>query len=100
MPEIAALAQAFVALMTQLLPTLEGAGASNLIESIVNTLISLIPVAVQWAQDLIPSIQNIITTLKSNAAVTPTQISTLEALEAQYDAAFQAAAAAAGDPAS
>lgn len=95
-----ALVASVVALLTQILPSLESAvGASSLVDQIIATLVSLIPQVVQWAEDLLPVVQNIITTLKSNSVVTPAQISALEALEAQYDANFEAAAAAAGDPA-
>lgn len=97
-----ALVQAIVALLTSLLPLLEGASTSTtttLIEKIITALISIIPAAVQWAENLVPEIQNIIAVLKSNSNVTPEQFQALEAAEQSIDAAFEAAATAAGDPA-
>lgn len=92
-----ALVQAIVAMLTTLLPLLEQAGASQLIDKIITTLISLIPQAVQFAADEIPVIQNIIAALKSSSYVTPEQFQQLEAAEQSIDASFDAAASAAGD---
>lgn len=93
-----AIVAAVVALLTSLLPLIESAGASALVDKIITTLISIIPQAVQFAEDLVPEIQNIIGVLKSSNAVTPAQFSALEAAEESIDDAFEAAAAAAGDP--
>lgn len=93
-----ALVAAIVALLSSLLPLIESAGAPALIDKIITTLISIIPTAVQYAEDLVPEIQNIISTLKGNSTVTPQQFSALESAEEAIDNAFEAAATAAGDP--
>lgn len=89
--------QAIVALLTSLLPLIEKAGASAIVDKIITTLISIIPTAVQFAEDLVPEIQNIITALKGGT-VTPAQFTQLVAAEALIDSSFDAAAKAAGDP--
>jgi len=83
------LAMAIVAMLTQILPTL-GAG-SGMVESIITTLIQLIPVVVKEAQDLVAPVQNIIAALRTKA-VTPAQITAMQQLDAVADAAFDAAA--------
>lgn len=93
------LVTAIVALLTSLLPLIESAGASAVVDKIITTLISLIPQAVQFAEAEVPAIENIIVVLKGNSTVTPEQFAQLQAAEAAIDAAFEAAAAAAGDPA-
>ena len=91
---------AVVGLLTSLLPSIESAvGASAIVDQIITTLVSLIPQVAQLAEDLLPEIQNVIAALQSNTVITPAQMQALEALQAQADAAFEAAAAAAGDPA-
>lgn len=97
-----AIVEAIVALLTALLPLLEGApnsATTTLIEKIIVTLINVIPAAVQWAQELVPEIQAIIATLKSSAAITPEQFAALTSAEALIDQSFEAAASAAEDPA-
>lgn len=94
---LSTIGQVIVTLLTSLLPMVEQ-GGSQLIETIIMTLISLIPVAVREEQALLAPIQNIIATLSTNPATTATQFATLQALDAQVDDAFEAAAAAAGAP--
>ena len=81
-----------LALIEQLVPASTSAA---LIEKIIAVLIQLIPVIVQEYKDLLPIVQNIITALKSDPSTTAQQLATLEELEIQYDADFEAAAAAA-----
>lgn len=95
---MSALVAAIVALLTSLLPEIEGLGASDVVDKIITTLINVIPQVVQFAQDLLPEVQNIITVLKSNQSVTPAQMQALAQAEVALDAAFEAAATAAGDP--
>ena len=91
------LASSIVALLTEILPTIGAAGTS--VETVISVLMQLIPVAVQEGETLVAPIKNIIAALSGNDAVTPAQLTTLQALDAQVDAAFEAAAAAAGAPA-
>jgi hypothetical protein len=85
-------------LIGQLLPAV---GASTpAIQNIVNALIAIVPALIQEAMDMVPIVQNIIQALKNNPATTAAQLQTLNALDAQCDAAFEDAVAKseAGDP--
>jgi hypothetical protein len=93
---MAALASTIVAMLVQLLPLI--GGTSSTIASILNVLIQLIPIVTQEVVDLLPAIKNIIAALSANPAATTDQLATLAALDAQVDAAFEAAAQAAGVP--
>lgn len=97
MSELAVLAQAVVALLTSLLPTLAKLGSVP--DEIITALIQIVPIAINEASALVAPIQNIIAALKSSGGITPAQMSALEALQAQTDADFESAATAAGDPA-
>lgn len=98
---MSALASAFVAVLIQLLPLVSGAasGGASTITTIINALIQLIPLAVQEASDLLPEIKNVIAAVSASPAATTDQLATLQTLDTQVDAAFEAAATAAGDPA-
>jgi hypothetical protein len=89
---MSAILTTILALIEQLVPASTSAA---LIEKIIAVLIQLIPVIVQEYKDLLPIVQNIITALKSDPSTTAQQLATLEELEIQYDADFEAAAAAA-----
>ena len=89
---MSAILTTILALIQQLVPTSTSAA---LIEKIIAVLIQLIPVIVQEYKDLLPIVQNIITALKSDPSTSAQQLATLEELEVQYDADFEAAAAAA-----
>ena len=89
---MSAILTTILALIEQLVPASTSAA---LIEKIIAVLIQLIPVIVQEYKDLLPIVQNIITALKSDPSTTAQQLATLEELEVQYDADFEAAAAAA-----
>lgn len=75
-----------------LVPLVPGGAA---VAPILDALVKVVPVVIQEAQDLMPIVKNIITALKNDPATTPAQLETLAALDAQVDAAFDAAAAAA-----
>lgn len=94
---MSALATAVVAMLSALLPLISG-GAATTIDTIINVLIQLIPEVEAEIENVGPAITNIITALKSNAAITPEQLATLATAEAGYDAAFEAALTAAGAP--
>jgi phage-related protein len=86
--------QLLLTLLEQFLPKLAGANA-GLITQIIEGLVALIPLLIKEYQDAVPFVQNIITLLKNHNAVTPEQLQTLDILETQIDASFEAAAAAA-----
>lgn len=67
---------------------------SSTIGKVISALETYLPIVATEATDLITPIKNIITALSSNAAVTADQIASLQALDAQADAAFDAALAA------
>jgi hypothetical protein len=94
---LAALTASVVTLLTQMLPLI--GGSSDALASIVAALVNLIPAVIQEAESLVPEIKAIIAALASNPAATSIQLQTLAALDAQVDAAFEAAATAAGAPA-
>jgi len=81
---------AVISLMGQLIP-LVGTN-SSLITSIIETLIAIIPEIVTEVETLIPPIKNIIAALTADPATTSDQMKTLANLDAQADAAFEAAA--------
>lgn len=89
---MSAILTTILALIEQLVPSSTSAA---LVEKIIAVLIHLIPVIVQEYKDLLPIVQNIITALKADPSTTAQQLATLEELEIQYDADFEAAAAAA-----
>ncbi|MCK1536899.1 MULTISPECIES: hypothetical protein [unclassified Bradyrhizobium] len=66
-----------------------------LIEKIVEALIAIVPVVVKEYQDLVPIVRNIIGALKADPSTTAAQLAQLQQLEVQWDADFEAAAAAA-----
>lgn len=86
-------------LIGQLLPAVGASSAG--IQSIINAMVSIIPALIQEAMDMVPIVQNIIAALKNNPATTSAQLVTLNALDAQCDAAFEDAMtkSAASDPA-
>lgn len=89
---MSAVIQTLLQLIQNLLPQI-GVN-SRLVTTILNALIQLVPIAIQEAQDILPAIKNIIAALSANPATTTAQLATLQALDAQVDAAFEAAVAA------
>lgn len=80
-------------LLAKLIPL--AAGNSSIITTIVNGLVQVTPVLIQEYQDVLPFVKNIIATLKGDDTTTQAQLQMLAALDAQVDAAFDAASAAA-----
>lgn len=70
--------------------------SSSAATSIINLLSSLIPALVGELTTLITPVKNIIAALQGTGALTPAQVASLQALDAQCDAAFNAAAQADG----
>ena len=86
---MSAIIPAILALLQTIIPALNSATA---IGSVIATLIQIVPVLIKEFKDLVPMVQNIITVLKGNDNITPDQIVQLQALDAQCDTAFEAAA--------
>lgn len=75
-----------------------GVASTSLIDRILISLIAIVPIIAENAQDFLTPVKNIIAALQSSGNVSPAQMAQLQALDAQVDAAFEAAAAAAGAP--
>lgn len=75
-----------------------GIGTSSVVEKILAALIQIVPIIAQNATNFLTPVKNIIAALQSSGAVTADQMAALQALDAQCDAAFETAAAAAGAP--
>ena len=81
---------ALLTIIAQIAPTI---GVPSVVETIIKTLVDLLPTIVKEVQDVAPLVQNIIDALRANAVITPQQLKDLEDLEARLDAEFEAAAA-------
>ena len=86
-----AVVTAVLALLGAIAPTL---GTSS-ISSVINALIEIIPLVTKEFTDVLPEIKNIIAALKANDQTNAEQLAQLATLDAQVDAQFDAAAAAA-----
>jgi hypothetical protein len=89
---MSAILTTILSLITALVPM--GTNAA-LIEKIIGALITIIPVVVREYQDLVPIVRNIIAALKADPSTTADQLNQLQQMEVQWDAEFEAAAAAA-----
>lgn len=92
-----AVASAIVSALTALLPLISG-GVGSEIDNVIAFLIQAIPLVESEIAAVAPSIENLITALKSNTAITSAQLTQLQVAEDAYDTAFEAAATAAGFP--
>ena len=81
--------QLIASLLTMLLSVIPQMTNSQTINSVVTWLEQLIPTLVQEYSNLLPIVKNIIGLLKQNSAVTPDQVTTLQAQEAVIDKAFE-----------
>lgn len=77
-----------ITLIQALLPNLS---VSTTVQNILNALIEILPFVIKEYQDVLPEIKNIIAALSDSDAVTPEQLVALKQLDAQVDAAFEAA---------
>jgi hypothetical protein len=82
-----------LSLISNLLPLLTSSANANLIGSIISTLEQFLPFIVDEISSLYQPVKNIIAALSANPATTAAQLATLQALDTQADAAFDAAAA-------
>jgi hypothetical protein len=85
--------QALLGLITNLIPLLTSSANATLIDSIISTLTQFIPFIVDEISSLYQPVKNIIAALSATPATTTAQLATLQALDTQLDAAFDAAAA-------
>jgi hypothetical protein len=79
----------------ELILSLVGSVAGSQVDKIITTIEGWLPIITNEASQLLPLVTNILSTLKGNANLTAQQITAIDALNTQADAAFDAAAAAA-----
>lgn len=91
MANIIGIATTVVSVIEGVLPVLSSLAPGN-VSSIINLISTILPIALQEATDLVAPIQNIIAALKGDGSLTAEELTTLENLDAQCDAAFEAAA--------
>ena len=84
---------AIIALLTVLAQIIPALSNSAAITSIINALISLIPIIVKEMADIKPLVENIIDAMRENSVVTQQQLDDLVTLEEKLDAEFEAAVA-------
>jgi len=89
---MSALVSAVLTLLEQILPLLGAGSTATQVASIIQTLVSLLPLVINEIQQVAPAIKNIIAALSANPAATADQLAQLQALDAQVDAAFDQAA--------
>lgn len=81
--------QALLAILQAVAP----GATSSLISKIIAALEAWVPIIVAEYKALAPIVTNVIAALRGNGDVTPAQLDQLDAMEAQLDAAFDAAEA-------
>lgn len=79
-------------LLQTIVPTLTGSGTMG---TVVSTLTQLVPILIDGYKDALPSVRNIIESLRGNDDVTDEQWLALDAIEVLIDAEFEKAAKAA-----
>jgi hypothetical protein len=85
-------------LLTLLATIVGGLTDNSAITNVITTLEQIIAAGIAEVEAVTPYIKNIISALQNNSAVTADQMTQLAALDQATDAAFEAAATAAGAP--
>lgn len=99
MPALASVIQVLLTLVSGLLPSL-GVGGGSVVAQIIAGLENIVPVLAAEGATLLSEVQSIIASLRNGSTpLTADQLTALDALDAQIDAAFEADATAAGFPA-
>lgn len=89
--------ETLLTLIEGLLPELGAVGATTgVVSQILSALITIVPIIAQNATNFITPVKNIIAALQASGNVTADQMTALQQLDAQCDAAFDAAAGSAG----
>ena len=86
--------QALLGLIESLIPLLTSSANASVINGIINTLTNFLPYIVEEIASLYQPVKNIIAALSATPATDAAQLAQLQTLDAQVDAAFDAAAAA------
>jgi hypothetical protein len=82
---------ALLGLISKILPLV--AGQAGPVTAIIEQLIALAPTLIDAGEEVWTEVQDIIAALKADPATTQAQLDALDAEDAKYDAAFEAAAA-------
>ncbi|MDE2106270.1 MAG: hypothetical protein KGL39_54120 [Patescibacteria group bacterium] len=99
MTALASVVQVLLTLVSGLLPSL-GVSSTNVIAQIIAGLENIVPVLASEGAALLTEVQSIIASLRNGSTpLTADQLTALDTLDAQIDAAFEADATAAGFPA-
>lgn len=85
-----------ITLISDLIPSISS--DTSAIGKIITALEQMLPAIIAEVKALVPIVQNIIAALTNSSGVTAAQLTALQALDAQCDAAFEAAATTEGDP--
>ena len=88
--DVTAIITAILAMVEQLLPLITSSSNVTLIDTILSTLIQMMPFIIKEVQTLYTPVKNIIAALSANPATTADQLASLQTLDAQTDAAFDA----------
>jgi hypothetical protein len=92
---------AILALIEQFIPLLGVTSANTgIIAAIITTLESILPLIINEIPTVYAAVKNIIAVISTDPSTTASQLATLQALDAQVDAAFDVAAAAVNPDAS
>lgn len=89
--------QTLLALISGLMPEF-GVVPSSAVQKILTALQTLVPILANGYAALLADVQNVISSLQSSGNLTTAQLSTLQTLSDQADAALEAAANADGVP--
>jgi hypothetical protein len=85
--------QALLSMLEELLPLIVSGANATMVDSIIGALTQALPFIVNEISSMVTPVKNIIAALSATPATTAAQLATLQALDAQVDAAFDAAAA-------
>jgi hypothetical protein len=83
-----------LAMIEALLPAITSTANATMIDGIVTALTNMLPYIIQEVEALVTPVKNIIAALSANPATTAAQLTALQTLDQQVDAAFDAAASA------
>lgn len=76
-----------------LLQLVSGISDNKTVQKVIDLLEQWLPVVLKEAQDLVPVVMGIISTLQGNDVLEPADVARIDALNAQVDADFDAASA-------
>jgi hypothetical protein len=82
-----------LAMIQALLPAITSTANASIVGGIITALTNMLPFIIQEINAMVVPVKNIIAALSANPATEAAQLAQLQALDAQVDAAFEAAAA-------